>query len=190
MDDAGTGSPSPGDEERWPRRRVLRWACALAALAAVTLVLLWGANRPADPHLAARAARTPVAGFGEVAFRVGAGGSASRCALVADTQAQQEQGLMNRTDLSGYDGMLFRFPADTSVQFYMKDTPMPLSIAWFDSSGRFVSSSDMEPCLGTAQCPLFSAAAPYRDALEVAKGGLGTLGIGPGAHLTVGGACP
>lgn len=174
----------------WPRPRVIRWVAVWLVLAGVMTFIVLGANRPANPSLGVRAARAPFSGFGEIAFRVGPGGGSNRrCALLADTPAQQELGLMRRSDLGGYDGMLFRFPTDTSVEFYMKDTPLPLSIAWFDASGRFVSAADMEPCLDTLVCPTYGAAAPYRYALEVPKGGLGGLGIGAGSHLTVGGAC-
>lgn len=184
----------PGDdhhvgEQRRRLGRFLRWGGALVVLGGVALFVTLGANRPADPYLAPRPVRTPVTGFGEIGFRVAERGSARRCALLADTEEQQERGLMNRTDLSGYDAMLFRFPADTTVSFYMKDTPLPLSIAWFDAAGAFVSSTDMEPCLDNRQCPTYGATRPYRFALEVPKGALGGLGIGPGSHLVVGGGC-
>ena len=146
-----------------------------------------GADRPADPYLVAQ--REPIPGFGEVAYRVNTASDTTRCALLAQSTLQQERGLMNQTSLRGYDGMLFVFPADTTVNFYMKDTPMPLSIAWFDTGGRFVGSADMEPCLDKPDCPLYSSPAAYRYALEVPKGGLGALGIGSGAVISVGGPC-
>ena len=61
--------------------------------------------------------------------------------------------------------------------------------AWLDTAGRFVSSTDMEPCLDKPDCPTYSAAAPYRYALEVPKGGLGALSIGDGSVISVGGPC-
>lgn len=133
--------------------------------------------------------RTPVAGFGEIAFQV-AGRSATRCALLASTPEQRRQGLMGRTDLAGYDGMLFVFPSEQDSGFWMKDTPMPLSIAFFDSDGGFVSSADMEPCMDRGNdCPVYRPAGPYRTALEVQQGGLSGLGIGPGASIAAGGGC-
>jgi len=132
-------------------------------------------------------ARTPVAGFGEIAYRI-QGTPAQRCALLAQTDAQRARGLMNRTDLAGYDGMLFVWTANTDGSFWMKDTLIPLSIAWFAADGSLVSTADMTPCV-TATCPTYPAAGPYRYALEVAEGGLGALGIGPGAVISVGGAC-
>ena len=60
----------------------------------------------------------------------------------------------------------------------------------FDGDGKFVSATDMDPCLGRDDCPLYPAARPYRYALEVRRGGLAGLGIGPGSWLTTKGACP
>lgn len=131
--------------------------------------------------------------FSSVAFTVtqaGATTTAGRwCAYLADTEAERERGLMGRTDLAGRRGMLFRFPADTQAQFYMKDTPLPLSIAWFDAQGAFVSQADMKPCLAGEKCALYGADRPYRTALEVPSGGLPELAIGPGSVLWVGGTC-
>ena len=175
------------------RGQLIFWSGVLVVTAVLTTVVLLGANRPADPTLL-RDGRTPVKGFDSVSYRIrpagGAGGDAvERCALLAETTEQQQRGLMGRTDLGGYDGMLFRFSADTTSSFYMTDTLIPLSIAWFNADGYFVSATDMEPCPDKAGCPTFGAAAPYRYALEVAKGGLPALGVGPGAQLVVGGGC-
>lgn len=166
------------------RRRLLFWSGLVAVLVVLTGVVLLGANRPADPQLG---------DFEEISFRIqgGAGDAATaaaqHCALLADRPEEHQRGLMGRTDLGRYVGMLFRFDADTSTAFYMKDTLMPLSIAWFNSEGLFVSAADMEPCPVDVGCPTHSAAGPYRYALEVPKGGLPGLGIGPGARLVVGG---
>lgn len=182
--------------------RLLRWSILLLLVASGCAFLVRGADRPADPYLepppgtAAAAgavpSRTPLPGFGEIAFRVdGVGAGASlRCALLAATETQRARGLMEVTDLGGYDGMLFRFDSETSGAFYMKNTPMPLSIAFFDAEGRLVSATDMEPCLGRSDCPLYRSSAPYQYALEVPRGRLGSLGIGPGSAIRVGGECP
>ena len=185
-------------------RRLLNWAVPVLVLLGIVGFVLNGADSPANPSFRLGPAvgttdtttlvRTRVSGFGEITFRVdttgvlfGAGSvSAARCALLAATVEQQSQGLMGRTDLSGYDGMLFRFDRDTQVEFYMKDTLIPLSIAWFDADGRFVSATDMPPCGDQSPCPTFGADAAYRYALEVASGDLPSLGIGPGTRLMVG----
>ena len=182
--------------------RLLRWAIVgLLAVGALAFIAV-GANQPADPTLRPAEGqvhlnRTPFGDFGEIGFRIeatttqasAAQTTAVRCALLAETAAQQARGLMERTDIGGYDGMLFRFASDTTSTFYMKDTPLPLSIAFFDAAGQFVSTTDMAPCIHQASCPTYSAARPYRYALEVPQGALPRLGIGPGTRLVTTGPC-
>jgi len=178
--------------------RMLRWAIiGLLAVGALAFLLV-GANQPKDPTLRPAEGqvtlnRTPFGDFAEIGFRIdgtpAAQAAATRCALLAESAAQQNLGLMNRTDLGGYDGMLFKFATDSNAAFYMKDTPLPLSIAFFDGTGQFVSTADMAPCIHMPVCPTFSAARPYRWALEVPQGALPRLAIGPGTKLTAGGPC-
>jgi uncharacterized membrane protein (UPF0127 family) len=115
---------------------------------------------------------------------------AACCLLVAASDEQRQQGLMEVTDLGGYRGMVFVWDADTSGGFWMRNTPTPLSIAWFDADGLFVSSADMAPCSATApDCPTYPAGGPYRFAVEVFQGDLDELGVGPGSRLALGGDC-
>ena len=169
-------------------RRLLRWVVvALIGVGLVGLVLV-GANGPADPTLAG------VPGFGDVAFRVEPAGGAPPgngrlCALLAATEAQRAQGMMGRRDLGGYDAMVFRFDEDSARPFHMRNVPVPLSIAWFDGSGGFMSSTEMAPCPDQEGCPQYAAPRPYRLAVEVLQGGLERLQIGEGARINVGGPC-
>src|SRR5262245_18289638 len=93
--------------------------------------------------------------------------------------------------LGGYDGMLFMFGQPVSASFYMYMTRLPLSIAFFGSTGAFVSAADMPPCTAqnASDCPLYHAEAPYVNALEVSQGGLPALGIGPDSRIATGAAC-
>lgn len=120
------------------------------------------------------------------------GSTEQRCVWLADDDAARERGLMGVTDpgLGGRAGMVFRFPADTTSEFWMKDTLLPLSIAWFGADGAFVSRSDMEPCpAGTVICPTYAAARPYRLALEVPLGGLDQLGVAERSRVSLSAAC-
>jgi uncharacterized membrane protein (UPF0127 family) len=94
---------------------------------------------------------------------------------------------MGVTDLGGADGMVFVYEGPASGQFWMRGTPMPLSIAFFAADGSFVSATDMEPCLTgpAAACPRYSAAGPYVAAIEVPQGRLAELGIGAGSRLVL-----
>jgi len=179
------------------RVKLLRWGIVAVLVVGAMVFLALGANGPADPTLEPAQGeltlnRTPFGDFGEIGFRIEGGATqatAARCALLAETAAQQGRGLMNRTDIGGYDGMLFRFASDTTGSFFMKDTPLPLSIAFFDGAGQFVSTTDMAPCIHQATCPTYTAARPYRHALEVPQGALPRLGIGPGTRLVTTGPC-
>ncbi len=84
---------------------------------------------------------------------------------VADTPEARSRGLMGLTDLGGVDGMLFLFEADTESGFWMKDTLIPLDIAFFADDGTFVDMLTMEPCT-TGDCPTYHAGGPYRYAVE------------------------
>jgi len=100
---------------------------------------------------------------------------------IADTPDRWERGLMGRTSLPPDSGMLFVFPSDDTVSFWMKDTPLPLSIAFVDASGSVLSVQDMAP-LSTE---LHSSPGPYRYALEVSQGYFANHQIGPGAHASI-----
>ncbi len=103
---------------------------------------------------------------------------------VAETAELRAQGLMNVTDLGSLDGMLFVFPEAVTAEFWMKDTLIPLDIAFFDGGGDFVDKLTMVPCEADP-CPTYPAAGPYRYALEAPEGGLEILG--PGSTLDPGG---
>ena len=131
--------------------------------------------------------RRPLPGFGQTAFRVtdARGGVVDGVALLADDQSSRQRGLMEQSDLRGYDAMVFRFPSPTTGTFFMRNTRIPLSIAFFDLQGRFVSAADMAPCPDQVEeCPSYSAARPYVHAVEVAQGDLSRFGIGPGSVLS------
>lgn len=177
---------------------ILGWSIVLVLLSGIGAFLAVGANGPPDPRLESAGSPPEAAGvpeFGEIAFRVtpargtGLPATAERCALLADTEVERQMGLMGRSDLGDYDAMIFRFEADTTGTFYMRNVPMALSIAWFDASGRFVSSADMGPCPDQEGCPQYPPAGPYRFALEVQKGGLERLGVATDSVLSLGGAC-
>jgi hypothetical protein len=128
-------------------------------------------------------------GFGEVTIAVVApdGTTAGWCVLLAETARQRTQGLMEVTDLGGYAGMLFVDDVEDDQSFWMKNTVMPLSIAWFDDEGGFVSATDMEPCEADP-CDSYPSEGPARFALEVPQGELGDLGIDEDSTLRIGAA--
>jgi hypothetical protein len=137
------------------------------------------------------AERTPLGDFTEGALAVTTPGGETTgwCVLLALTLAQRQQGLMEVTDLGGYDGMVFAFPEDSETGFWMMNTVMPLSIAWFEADGDLVSTADMEPCTSQTDCPTYPPTGSYRFALEVPQGGLDRLGVEEGSTISLGGEC-
>ena len=183
--------PDPGPldiDPDAPRIRLLWWVVVALVVFGMGACVAKGANRPADPVLEEGAR---LQGFGEIGFRVQTDGglpsTTELCALEAATEEQRARGLMDVTDpqLLGYDGMIFRFgEADTTTTFHMRDTPLALSVAWFDANGSFLGATDMAPCPDdVAECPLYAPPQPFRVAIEVPQGQLGALGIGPGTVL-------
>ncbi len=129
--------------------------------------------------------------FGEVAIAITDpdGDVTGWCVLVAATSEQRQRGLMELTDLGGYPGMLFVWDADSSSSFYMRNTPTPLSIAWFTAGGDLVSTADMDPCADEPDCPTYPPGGRHRFALEVPQGELAAMGVADGSSLAVGGEC-
>jgi uncharacterized membrane protein (UPF0127 family) len=85
---------------------------------------------------------------------------------IADEEAEQQRGLMERTALAEDAGMLFVFPGERPRSFWMRNTLIPLSIAYIDGDGGIVDIQDMEP-LDESPHP---SIAPAQYALEVNQG--------------------
>lgn len=139
---------------------------------------------PAATPCPAPAQGSDFAGFGATEIVItNADGPHRSCVLTADTSAQQQRGLMNQDDLDGYDGMIFRFTREAERSFWMRNTRIPLSIAFFGASGTFVSWRDMDPCGDSPDCPSYSSNGAAKYALEVPKGALPVRGATPGSRL-------
>ena len=103
---------------------------------------------------------------------------------IADTPSERARGLMERTELADDAGMVFVFSEDSTSGFWMKDTLIPLSIAFYDEGGRIVRILDMEPCRQDP-CPVYDPGAAYRGALEANKGAFRRWGVEVGDTLRV-----
>jgi uncharacterized membrane protein (UPF0127 family) len=101
---------------------------------------------------------------------------------VADEPHERAQGLMGVEDLGSLAGMLFVHESDTQAGFWMKDTIIPLDIAFFAADGSLVNLQTMEPCRADP-CPFYQAGVSYRWALEAPAGDL--QGLPPEATLVV-----
>ena len=102
----------------------------------------------------------------------------------AETSEQHSLGLMHRTSLPEDAGMVFLFFEQRTGGFWMKNTLIPLSIAFFDDRGDIVRILDMEPCRADP-CEIYDPGVAYSGALEVNQGALDRWGVAEGDRITV-----
>ena len=97
------------------------------------------------------------------------GGPVRIAVRVADEIPEQRRGLMDQETLAPDPGMAFTYTSPTVTPFWMKNTTIPLSIAFWNERGEIVDILDMEPCT-SEPCPLYSANTSFVGALEVNQG--------------------
>ena len=100
---------------------------------------------------------------------------------LAVTPEQRNSGLMFREQLGERQGMLFVFEEEKILTFWMRNTSLPLSIAFIDERGTIVHLTDMEPY---SEAPVASRH-PARFALEVNRGAFARAGVGVGDVVMV-----
>lgn len=103
---------------------------------------------------------------------------------IADTPERRALGLMHRPELPNNAGMLFVFQEDNQGGFWMKNTLIPLSIAYIGVGGQVLALLDMPPCADDP-CPIYDPGLPYRYALEVNQGWFDANGVSEEWRLDV-----
>ena len=136
----------------------------------LSIPLACGADPASDP---ADAATT-----GEVVFQT-AGGERSLEVRIADTDAERERGLSGLRELGEDEGMAFVFDEPAETSFWMKDTLIPLAIAFVGEDGHVLAISEMIPCRADA-CPTYGPPAPSAMAVEANAGWFSSNGVGVG----------
>ena len=101
-------------------------------------------------------------------------------AEVAATDAQREQGLMFRKELPKNNGMLFIFDRPARSCMWMKNTPLPLSVAFIDANGTILNIEEMEPFTLVSHC----SKGWIRYALEMNKNWFAKNGIKAGSKIS------
>lgn len=100
-------------------------------------------------------------------------------AEVAADYGSRMTGLMHRASMPSNAGMLFIFDDDQRQCMWMKNTLIPLSVAFIDESGAVINIEDMAPQTEDSHC----ANRPSRYALEMNRGWFAARGIKPGSRL-------
>ena len=145
---------------------------ALIALLAVTLAV---------------ASASGGGGFDRGTATISGPSGAKRIALrveLARTPAQREQGLMNRRSLGAKAGMVFLYPEDHRGGFWMKNTLIPLDIAFANARGRILRVFTMQPCRRDP-CRIYDPGVAYRSALDVNAGSFRRWGVRARDRITV-----
>lgn len=107
-------------------------------------------------------------------------------AEVAATQEHRMQGLMHRKSMAAQKGMLFVFDGSARHCMWMRNTLLPLAVAFLDEEGRIINVEEMLPQTDDNHC----AAKPAKYALEMNFGWFKTRGFGPGTAIAGIGKAP
>lgn len=97
------------------------------------------------------------------------------------TPAERSQGYMGVRDIPDGTGMVFLWPEPTSVSFWMKDTPLPLEVVFFDEQQVILDIVAMQPNDET----IHAAPQPVQMAVEVPQGHFARYGIKAGDQCTL-----
>lgn len=135
--------------------RILAW------LLAVPAVLSACGSTPADPGV--------VGGLPGGTLSIGEPEKISMEVEIASTAPAQAKGLMNVKEVPDDYGLVFIWPEPGVHSFYMKNTLIPLDIAWWDEDGKIVDIQTMTPCRQDP-CPVYDPAAEHIAAVEVKAG--------------------
>ena len=100
-------------------------------------------------------------------------------AEVVTTPEQRATGLMRRAEMPAQHGMLFVFPQEMRHCMWMKNTLLPLSVAFLDRAGRIINVEEMQPQTEDNHC----AKAEARYALEMNLGWFKTRGLSRGVQI-------
>lgn len=106
-------------------------------------------------------------------------GSGALDAEVAATKGERAKGLMNRRGLPQDRGMLFVYPEPAYFCMWMKNTLIPLSVAFIDAQGQVINIADMTPQTETTHCTQRNAT----YALEVNQGWFAKHGVTQGTQV-------
>jgi uncharacterized membrane protein (UPF0127 family) len=161
----GKARPEPPAGASWLARWRQALLGAVVAVAAVGSPGAWAQPVEGQPQQLPTIALT--AGFHRIV------------AMVADSPAERSHGLMWRREMGANEGMLFVFDTPTPQCFWMKNTLIPLAIAFLADDGTIVNIAEMKPQTTDSHC----SARPVRFALEMNAGWFGRKGLKAGDRL-------
>jgi uncharacterized protein len=120
---------------------------------------------------------------GTLRVATAAGQATLRVEVAADGYSRS-RGLMDRRRLDPNAGMAFVFESPRTGGFWMKDTLIPLSIAFWDRSGRILKVLDMTPCKSDP-CPIYYPGVVFTGAVEANRGWFASHAVRPGDRVVL-----
>ena len=144
---------------------------------------MWGTRILLLVLLLVACSRRPDAMETLVRIRTSAGAVAVH-ALIADSDAERQRGLAGRRRLRSDTGMAFLFGHPVRSGFWMKDTLIPLSVAFWGPRRRIVAIMDMSLC-HSGTCPSYRPGVPYIGALEANRGFFQEHGVEAGDRVEI-----
>lgn len=105
-------------------------------------------------------------------------------AEIGEDSASRARGLMGVSKMGQLQGMVFLNPVPSRGSFHMKNTLIPLDIAFWDSAGTIVDILQMVPCENDP-CPFYEPSADYVGAIEVNLGVLSDKGVRVGDSVSL-----
>jgi len=131
------------------------------------------------PLIIGCAERRPSSGLATADMRIG---GRNYTLEIAHTKASRARGLMERDAMPECHGMIFVFDRERPLNFWMKNTRIPLDILYLDASGRIVSVHQMKPYDTRTQT---TSARPAKYAVELNAGEAKRAGVKPGDVLKI-----
>lgn len=156
-----------------------RWRSGFGAVALAGLLAVAGCDGERGVGMPGEAAPVEAVRPAETYFPVGIGEATANLQL-ALTRPEMQRGLMGRTDLGKDDGMVFIYEQPERMSFWMRNTPTPLDIGFFDAEGVLREAYPLYPYDET---PVRSRSLVIKYAVEMRQGWYAGRGVRSGARL-------
>lgn len=170
---------------RLPSLMLVRWLIAGCVVAAAAC---GGGVEPFVSTTESSALETPPVGFDRRVIVIGAEtGVQEACVWVADTPETKSMGMMGASSMGEADAMAFISDEPTTGRFWMWNTLIDLSIAFYDRDGVYLDAFDMTVCTASdsAGCVRYDTPVGYSVAIEAPRGDLERLGLVQGSTVEV-----
>lgn len=163
----------------------IRWL--IAACVVMAAACGEGVEPPALTSDSLNVETAPVGFDRRVMVVSGDDGAQEACVWVADTPETKSMGMMGASTMGNADAMAFISDEPTTGRFWMWNTLIDLSIAFYDRGGAYLDAFDMTVCAASdsTECTRYDTPIGYSVAIEALRGDLARLGLVQGSTVEV-----